>query len=107
MGEVKGGYDARAEAADTVEAGAAPFESGPRESGAELYHQAEGRESPHLERDLGHSALLGNEVTPDDSHEETSNFETEAGETPEAEMHDIWDRRNETSGTIDLRNWGR
>ncbi|MGA5464328.1 hypothetical protein [Mycobacterium sp. NPDC050041] len=109
MNEMDGTREARAEAApsfDSVER--APLSAESREQGDEVYHGAEANtDRPHLESEVGEAALHGYTDVPGESTESAEAGEARAETDAEGEVYDIWDRRNETSGSINLRNFGR
>lgn len=109
MNEMDGTREARAEAApsfDSVEREPLPAES--REQGGEFYHGAPAdTERRHLESEVGEAALHGYTDVPGESTESADAAEARAETDAEGEVYDIWDRRNESSGSVNLRNFGR
>lgn len=105
MNETDGNREMRAEAAPNFDAvDHAPLPPETREQGGEFYQGADGSTGPHLERELGAAAAHGYVELPSET--------TESSEVPETadddgQVYDIWDRRNETSGSVNLRNFGR
>lgn len=93
MSEVNGGWDSRAEAIPTDPVEVTPLVAERPEAGGEFYHQIERTGRPNLDIELGHASLAGYEDVP--SVDDT-----------DVEVHDIWDRRNEPEGTVDVRAGG-
>jgi hypothetical protein len=101
MNEVDGNREMRAEAVPFESAERPPDPTESREQGGEFYHGAAADDRPHVEPELGEAAVHGYSEVPGEFAESQAEADTEG------EVYDIWDRRNETSGSINLRNFGR